>query len=238
MQSDRQKPVMRQDWKDLLFLHWRYDPGEIEIRLPPTLSLDTYDGTGWMGIVPFRMENIRLGRLPSIPGTSSFPELNLRTYVKDTRGRPGVWFFSLDAGSRLAVWVARTFFHLNYLYARMRVRETEKDQLLFRSRRIEPGESFQEFEWDRPTGNLTPANPDSLEHFLVERYRLFAWNHSLQKLMTGTVRHPPYQISETPVHRYSTRLFTLNNFKKPQGAPDSILAAKGFEVEILPMETF
>jgi len=235
--GDSGKPILFQVWKDLLFLHWRRDPAEIDSVLPPTLSLETFDGAAWVGIVPFRMEGVRIGKLPPFPWTSSFPELNLRTYVTDKRGRPGVWFFSLDAGSRIAVWTARTFFHLNYRKARMNVREGNDGRLHYRSTRSEAGETPQEFQWCLPPdGDLAAAAEGTLEHFLVERYRLFAWNRSKQRLLTGTVRHHPYRIAKVPVERYSTRLFSLNGLEEPEGPPDSILAAPGFEVEIFPME--
>ncbi len=228
---------MHQTWRDLLFLHWRYDPGPIEAKLPPTLSLETFDGSAWIGVVPFRMQDIRLGGLPAVPGTSAFPELNLRTYVKDARGRPGVWFFSLDAGSRLAVWTARTFFHLNYRKARMEVREGNEGLIHYRSTRSEAGETAQEFCWSLPhEDDLSTAVEGTLEHFLIERYRLFAWTPSKRKLLTGTVRHRPYRIAPVPVERHSTRLFSLNGLEEPDGPPDSVLAAPGFEVEIFPME--
>jgi len=192
----------------------------------------------WVGIVPFRMEGVRVGKLPPFPWTSSFPELNLRTYVTDNRGRPGVWFFSLDAGSRIAVWTARTFFHLNYRKARMKVQAGADGRIVYRSRRSEPGEPMQEFAWARPSEpDLTDAGDGTLEHFLVERYRLFAWDRARQKLFTGRVAHVPYRIWQVPVNRYSTRLFALNGLGEPEGPPDSILAAPGFDVEIFPMET-
>ena len=113
------KPAMHQCWKHLLFLHWAWDPESLQVRLPPGLTIDTWDGHAWLGVVPFYMHNIRPVWSPSIPWVSNFLELNLRTYVYDEAGRPGVWFFSLDANRSLAVWAARRFFSLPYQHARM-----------------------------------------------------------------------------------------------------------------------
>src|SRR5574340_8511 len=97
--------VMWQNWLELLFAHWPIDPEEMRPYLPPTLTLDTYDGKAWLGIVPFRMSNVRPRFLPPLPWLSFFPELNVRTYVTYDQ-EPGVWFFSLDAARLLAVWGA------------------------------------------------------------------------------------------------------------------------------------
>ena len=191
--------IMRQRWRDLLFLHWCFDPAEIQSTLPEGLSVDVFDGSAWVGVVPFRMEGIRLGRLPPLPGTRSFPELNLRTYVKDESGLPGVWFYSLEAGNRLAVLVARTFFHLNYRFATMSVTEGPNG-IHYESRRVGNGlnEPLQVFEWSPPTPPETvPAEPGTLPHFLLERYRLFARHPRSGRLYTGRISHEPYRFRET-----------------------------------------
>jgi uncharacterized protein YqjF (DUF2071 family) len=111
--------VMHQRWESLLFLHWRWDAAEIQRTLPPGLFVDTFQGDAWLAIVPFYMRGIRPRFCPPVPGISDFLELNVRTYVHDEQGRPGVWFYSLDCNQPLAVWTARTFFHLPYQHARM-----------------------------------------------------------------------------------------------------------------------
>jgi uncharacterized protein YqjF (DUF2071 family) len=103
--------IMRMRWVELLFAHWPIDPGALGGLLPPDLEIDTYDGQAWLGIVPFRMEDVAPRGLPSPPGLGAFPEVNLRTYVRH-RGRAGVWFLSLDAASRITVEGARRFYHL------------------------------------------------------------------------------------------------------------------------------
>ena len=106
--------MMHHAWRDLLFLHWRVDPERIQRTLPPGLTVDVFDGAAYVGIVPFFMCDIRPRGLPAMPGLSNFMELNVRTYVHDAQGTPGVWFYSLDCNSRLTVWGARRFFHLPY----------------------------------------------------------------------------------------------------------------------------
>lgn len=119
----RQRPagahVMHQRWEKLAFLHWRWDPAEIQRTLPRGLFVDMFEGNAWLAIVPFYMRGIRPRFLPSVPRISDFLELNVRTYVHDAAGRPGVWFYSLDCNQPLAVWTARTFFRLPYQHARM-----------------------------------------------------------------------------------------------------------------------
>lgn len=228
-------PVMYQRWRDLLFLHWSVDPELVSRCLPPGLRVDIFDGRAWIGIVPFAMEGVRPRGLPTVKGLSDFPELNLRTYVHDTHGRPGVWFFSLDTPKRLPNWIARTFFHLNYRLARMQVSQ-RAGSIHYRSelRRDGAWDRPQDFCWSRD-GRSFQARPDSLEFFLAERYRLFAYNPRADKLLTGRVHHSPYPLQEAKVAQFSTRLFKLAGFDEPVAAPESVLASAGVDVEIFPM---
>ena len=113
------KPIGYQTWRDLLFLHWRVPVEEIQALLPAELTVDTFEGEAWVGIVPFKMRNIRPRWSPAIPGISNFYETNVRTYVHQQGKNPGVWFFSLDASSNLAVKIARWKWNLNYFKALM-----------------------------------------------------------------------------------------------------------------------
>src|SRR5688572_28968890 len=108
----------RQSWEDLLFAHWPVPAAVLRPLVPEELRIEEYDGTSWVGVVPFRMSGVMLRPLPDLPGISAFPELNVRLYV-ERDGKSGVWFLSLDAYNRLAVWGARRFFHLPYFHARM-----------------------------------------------------------------------------------------------------------------------
>src|SRR5258707_1904599 len=112
--------IMTQTWNDLLFAHWPVDAAALRARVPPSFDLDLFDGTAWLGIVPFHMTNVTPRFVPALPWVSAFPELNVRTYVT-VGGKPGVFFFSLDAGNPLAVGTARALLNLPYFSAAMSV---------------------------------------------------------------------------------------------------------------------
>lgn len=234
-QAPERSPVMYQSWRELLFLHWAVDPALIASSLPHGLSVDTYAGKAYLGVVPFQMSGIRPRYLSAVPGISSFPELNLRTYVVDAKGRPGVWFYSLDTPKRLPNWIARTFFHLNYRLARMTVSSTSQG-IDYRAA-LKGAEGFgpeQRYLWERE-GAPFEAELGSFEFFLVERYRLFAYDARRKRLRTGQVAHVPYPLQGATLHSHSLALFNNNDFPEPNGAPVSILASSGVDVRIYPM---
>lgn len=182
---------MRQTWHDLLFAHWRADAAALRSLLPPGLELDTFDGAAWVGIVPFRM-TVRLRGLPPIPGLRAFPELNVRTYVTAS-GRPGVWFLSLDAANAAIVAVARRWFDLPYFRARMECRE-RGDGVAYSSERVHRGAPPAAFAADyRPAGPLRETARGSLDHWLTERYCLYARTPA-GVLRRGEIDHPPWPL--------------------------------------------
>ena len=225
-------PVMRQRWAGLLFLHWPVDPEIIQARLPAGLFVDTYDGRAWLGVVPFFMERVRPVLLPPLPGLSWFLELNLRTYVHDAEGRPGVWFFSLDCDQPLAVEIARRFFHLPYQHAAMQA-AFPGNEIDYRSRRKAPGAVEARYRYERPSPGR-PAIEGSLEWFLVERYLLFSTRND-GGLYCGRVHHTPYQISPARCDQWSTEPLRLNGFEEPDCPPPSMLAALPVDVRIFPL---
>jgi len=162
-------------WHDLLFMHWPIKSAAIRQYIPSALTLDTFDGAAWIGVVPFRMTGVRPRPAPPLPAISAFPELNVRTYVI-AEGKPGVWFFSLDAGEPIAVEAARDVFHLNYYNARMMC-ERAGESIHYssvRTHRSAPPAAFQgEY---RPTGPVYRSAAGTLEHWLTERYCLYAAN--------------------------------------------------------------
>ena len=232
----REKPttsvVMRQDWSHLLFLHWEVSPAEIQLTLPPGLFVDTFQSRAYLGIVPFFMKKVRPSYCPAIPGISWFQELNLRTYVYDENGNPGVWFYSLDCNKCLAVKTARSLFHLPYQHARMSS-EKNGDTLHYTSTRRHD-DVEQVFSYPSQVSSPQTAHPDSLEFFLLERYRLFSVAKKGQ-IRSGLVHHQPYQFQEALVETYSTQLFPLCGFSPPETALISALIAETVSVEIHPL---
>jgi uncharacterized protein len=164
--------IMTQSWHDLLFAHWAIEPAVVRPLVPAVFPVDQFDGRAWLGIVPFSMTNLAPRGLPAIPGLSAFPELNVRTYVT-VDGKPGVFFLSLDATSRLAVRGARLFFHLPYFTAAMSV-ESRDGWIVYQSRRTDPAGTPARFSGRyRPAGPVHAPVPGTLEHFLTERYCLY-----------------------------------------------------------------
>ena len=159
--------------QDLLFMHWPLREDMLQPLVPPPLTLDTFDGTAWLGVVPFRMSGVRPRFLPEVPWLSDFPELNVRTYVS-AEGKPGIWFFSLDTHNPIAVRVARATFYLPYFDAKMSY-HVVGDEVRCRSVRTHWGAPPSEFAVRyRPVGDPFENRPETLETFLTERYCLYA----------------------------------------------------------------
>ncbi len=166
--------VLRMRWHDLLFMHWPVPEDWLRPLIPPALHLDTFDGSAWLGVVPFRMEDVRPRFLPTIPRLSNFSELNLRTYVTH-RGKPGVWFFSLDAHNPIAVRLARSTFGLPYFDADMSCETARGGEVRYRSVRTHKGAPPARFVGRyRATGERFDSRPGTLENFLTERYCLYS----------------------------------------------------------------
>jgi uncharacterized protein YqjF (DUF2071 family) len=182
--------IMTQTWHDLLFAHWRVDTVALAAKLPPSLELDLFDGESWIGVVPFHMTNVAPRGVPSLPWVSAFPELNVRTYVR-VAGKPGVYFFSLDAGSALAVAVARAWFHLPYFRASIQVEERD-DGVRYRSRRLATsGRNAELIASYRPTGPAFHPREGTLEYFLAERYCLYTVDDAFNALRLE-IHHAPW----------------------------------------------
>ncbi len=176
----------RQTWRDLAFIHWEIRPDQIQALLPDSLEVDTFDGTAWIGLVPFDMRDVTLRRLPAFPPVSNFPELNVRTYVKH-RGKPGVWFFSLDVPNPIAVWIARRFFHLPYYRAAMRS-ERQGDAVAYLSERAD-------YRFDAryaPRSGQRVADT-SFARWATERYCLYGQAPQGQ-LYCGEIHHAPWPL--------------------------------------------
>jgi uncharacterized protein YqjF (DUF2071 family) len=178
-------------WTDLLFAHWPVPVAELSPLIPNGLEVDVYDGTAWVGVVPFRMENTRLRGLPPVPGTDGFPEANVRTYVRDRKSNHhGVFFFSLDAANPLAVVGARAWYRLPYFLAKMSIEGDGSRGWRYRSKRLfssRPAVFYSKYRsWGREK-TLPPAKPGSIEHFLTERYALLT--RSRGRLLRADIHH-------------------------------------------------
>jgi uncharacterized protein YqjF (DUF2071 family) len=183
---------MAMRWHDLLFLHRPIAAAALREKVPEALELDQHSGSAWLGVVPFRMSNVRPRGVPGLPWLSAFPELNVRTYVTHG-GKPGVWFFSLDAARLAAVVGARALFHLPYFHARMTCREQD-GTIRYSSERLDPAGPAAEFRARYvPSGPVFLARPGSLEHFLTARYCLFARDRD-GGLWRGDIDHAPWPL--------------------------------------------
>jgi uncharacterized protein len=195
--------VMAQSWHDLLFAHWPLDAAVLSPILPPQLQLDTFEGQAWIAVVPFRMTGVRLRGTPAMPWLSAFPELNVRTYVTFDR-KPGVWFFSLDAGNALAVAIARAWFHLPYFRARMSCKERD-GWIHYESKRTHRGATAGLLKGRyRPIGKIFSPQLGTLEHFLTERYCLYT-NDGRGQIIRAEIHHRPWplQLAEAELSRNS-----------------------------------
>ena len=183
---------MGQTWEDLLFAHWPVDGDALRRLLPEAVRLQTHEGAAWLGITPFRAGALRLrGTLP-LPRVSSFLELNVRTYVT-AGGKPGIWFFSLDASSRLAVEAARRTYKLPYFQARIGA-TPRGDWIEYESARIGNSQGPHVFSARyRASGDEFHAAPGSLEEFLVERYCLYTADER-GRLYRAEIHHSPWPL--------------------------------------------
>lgn len=229
----RRRWVWRQSWCDLLFAHWPIPASVLQPLVPEPLEVQEFDGTSWVGVVPFRMTGVMRRPLPALPYFSAFEELNLRLYV-EAQGRPGVWFLSLDAANAVAVWAARRFFHLPYEHAKMSLTVRPEGGVEYQSSRLsEPrGTAFEAIYG--PVGEPYCSEPGSLEHWLTERYCLYAQAPS-GHLYRGEVHHRawPLQQAEASIAR--------NDLLQPHGlevsGPPALLHfSRRIDVVVWPLE--
>ena len=214
--------AMTQRWNDLLFAHWPVASAQVAALLPEGLQVDTFQGSAWIGVVPFWMDRIKIRGVPPVPGARSFPELNLRTYVRDkaTRSR-GVYFFSLDASNLLAVAVARTFYNLPYYWAEMHLEQRSEREFSFYSRRHwskRPVIFNARYRGLGPTRKLAETNSGTLEYFLTERYCLFTRNRAGQTVRAN-VHHVPWPLEEAEAEIECNNLAEAIGITLPNEAP-------------------
>ena len=219
---------MHQQWGKLLFMHWRIDAKLLRPLIPAQLEIDTFAGSAWIGVVPFTMWGIRASFLPPIPGTSAFHELNVRTYIHH-RGVPSVWFLSLDAANRLAVWGARRFYYLPYFNAQMSLEQTGNTIRYSSSRndrRGVPAELQATWTIGEPLADWMPVLPgkalagsasDSLEIFLTERYCLDSVHQG--KLYRARIHHTPWPLQKAELVSLNSSMIESHGLPTPQSDP-------------------
>jgi uncharacterized protein YqjF (DUF2071 family) len=207
---------MRQSWHDLLFAHWPVDRDVIRAKVPRAFELDLWKGDAWIGIVPFRMTNVTLRGVPPLPWLSSFPELNVRTYVR-VGDRPGVLFFSLDAGNSMASLTARRVLNLPYYWASMSI--TERDGAFHYTSRRHAVHSAADFAAEyAPSGPVFEAHPGTLEHFLTERYCLYQLDRRGVPYRLD-IEHPPWPLQPATATISRNDLFRIHGVAEPAGPP-------------------
>ena len=223
---------MVQTWGTLLFMHWPLDAGLLRPHIPPSLEIDTFDGTAWIGVIPFTMWGIRRVYLPPLPGLSAMHELNVRTYVHH-EGVPGVWFFSLDAASKLAVRIARRFYHLPYFDAAMTLEERggRIHYTARRTHRAAPPAAF-EATWS-PGVTLEPARETSLPFFLTERYCLYAAHQD--RLYRARIHHEPWPLRSAVLHDFQSTMLAAHDLPEPTDPP-LLHYADELHVDIWPLK--
>jgi uncharacterized protein YqjF (DUF2071 family) len=209
--------IMRQVWNNLLFAHWPLSPEVLRPLIPAGLNLDTFEGRAWVGVVPFFMTGVTLRFVPPTPLHSRFAELNVRTYVT-VGDRPGVYFFSLEAANPLAVAVARRWYNLPYMRAKMRVK-VRGDEVSYYSRRTHRNEPPAEFEAIYgPTGEVYNSRPGTLESWLTERYCLYTTDRR-QRVVRGEIHHVPWPLQPAQASIKTNSMAESHGIRLPETGP-------------------
>jgi uncharacterized protein len=217
-----------QQWRSLFFLHWPVATDILRPLVPAPLELDPWDGQVYVGLVPFRMGGVRPAWCP--PALAfQFLETNVRTYVLH-RGEPGVYFFSLDASSRIAVAIARRFWSLPYFHAHMEW-EQQGDVVTYRSQRA--GSRAKCFVRGRLGEAIGESRPGSPEFFFLERYLLFAQRG--ERIARGQVHHQPYPAQRVAIESLEDELVAATGLPAVAGLPAFAHYAAGVDVEIFPL---
>jgi len=223
---------MTQQWQDLLFAHWAYEPDVVQRLLPSGVELDTFEGKAYVGLVPFNMRNLRLRGLPPIPTTSNFGEVNVRTYVT-SRGRSAVWFFSLDTQKLLPTLVARTVFKLPYCYGTTSVTLTGVGEGAILTSNVAR-------KWPHHSSSAIAVHigesvqPGPLENFLTSRWGLVSSSRG-DRLWYGAVEHEPWPLHRAELLHLDDNLVTAAGLPRPVGEPD-LLFSPGVHTTIHSLE--
>lgn len=222
------RAVMLQGWYDLASIHWRYDPAVVQALLPPGFRVDTFDGSAWVGVLPFDMRRIRIPHLPPFGPLSTFPETNVRTYLVDPAGRRGVWFCSLDITRLIPALVARVSYRLPYCWAAMTIEQTG-DVWRYTSRRRWPVGDAATTIAVRVGDAIEPGEVTDLEHFLSARWALGTTYGRWP--MWAEVDHPPWPLHRAELLHCDQTLVRAAGLPEPEG-PATVLWSPGVEVRI------
>lgn len=222
---------MRQKWRDLFFIHWEVDSQLIQDTLPKHLTVDTYANKAYIGLVLFKVFDVRIAFLPPLPCISSFLEINVRTYVYDQKGMKGIWFYSLDANSLAAVTFAKHFFFLPYIYSEIACLEKDHACQYILSRKNASHQDIFPLSYQDPA--FFKAIPGTLEHFLIERYVLFTEKRG--SLFSGRVSHAPYDLTLGMHHVHPTNPHLLERFQVGASPQVPLLFSPGVDVKVHPL---
>jgi uncharacterized protein YqjF (DUF2071 family) len=210
------KPIMRQRWERLTFLHWSFDPAQVQQLLPAGLQVETFDGAAWVGLVPFFMR-VATGGGHGAPWVSDFCETNVRTYVRDSEGRSGIWFFSLDAARLGAVAVARTTYRLPYFWSSMRL-SSRRSEVSYTCLRRWPGPRDATSQVRISVGEpFGPGDLDERDHFLTARWILFSVAGARYRFARAC--HQPWPLHRAEAQVVDDRLVAAAGLPQPQGPP-------------------
>jgi uncharacterized protein YqjF (DUF2071 family) len=216
---------MKQQWCDLAYIHWRYDPQVVQSLLPEGIEVDTFDESAWVGLIPFSMRNISFPLVPPVPYFGSFPEVNVRTYVK-CNGVPGVWFFSLDVNRLIPAFVARSTYFIPYCWGKVSHKKVGQHLRTTVKRRWPLSSSTQ---IELALGKEIDE-PSALEHFLSARWGLFSkgWRGQLRY---APVDHEQWQLFESSIINLDDQLITAAGLPSPIGEAH-VMFSPGVSVRI------
>lgn len=231
LRPENARAAMQQTWAELCFLHWKGDPEVWKKTLPDGLHLDTWDGAAWIGVVPFQMRRIRPAGFVALPWISYFLELNVRTYVHDDHGNPGVWFYSLDTNRWPAYKFARTVFKLPYHHSVMSTSRSGDGWIDYHCRRRGHGGTAN-FRYRPSAETPRPSAPETFEFFLLERYLLFSHVPATHRFYSGQVHHRPYHYHPVEVETWSTLPVAWDGLPPLEGPPDHACVAEAVDVEV------
>lgn len=225
------RPVMHMGWHELAYLHWPYDPAEVDRLLPDGLRADVAEGSAWVGLIPFWMDRIRFAGLPVVPHLSSFPETNVRTYVVDRSGRRGIWFFSLDVDRLVPALVARTTYRLPYCWGPMRI-ERRGTRIRYEGRRRWPAPVGAGSVVEVEIGERIPDPAVShLEHFFTAAWGLYSRFGG--RLLWAPVDHPRWPLHRAEVTELRHDLIEAAGLPSPAGSP-TVHWSPGVRVRVAP----